>query len=255
MINNMEIVTLTPDNILEYGFCGYKNATKHKEVVRKADWYREYYPKGLRIKVLLSEKDGSQGMIEYIPGEYAHRPIRADNYLFIHCLFVGYKKEYKSLGFGSRLIESCLEEARELRKDGIAVLSRKGSFMAKKEVFLKNGFTVISKKKPDFELLALQLREGGMIPEFLNFSDKLYTDGLYILRSPQCPYTEKNVNAMVETARSMGLQPKVIDLAGHESAQRNPSPFGSFALIHNGEVLSHHPISNTRFQNIMRSRT
>jgi hypothetical protein len=33
-------------------------------------------------------------MIEFIPCEYAHRPVEANNYMFIHCLFVGYRKEY-----------------------------------------------------------------------------------------------------------------------------------------------------------------
>lgn len=248
----MKIITLTPENILEYGFCGYKDARKHKEMVRKADWYREYYPMGLRINVLLSQKSGSQGMIEYIPGEYAHRPVAAANYMFIHCLIVGYRKEYKQHGYGSLLIESCIKEAEEQNKDGVAVLTRKGSFMAKKDIFVKNNFTLLDKKKPDFELLGLQLKSSQSRPHFLEESSEEYSSGLFILRSPQCPYTEKNVRSMAETAESMGLNLKIVDLSGHEAAQRNPSPFGTFALIYNGEVLSHHPISNTRFQNIMR---
>lgn len=59
---------------------------------------------------------------------------------------------------------------------------------------------------------------------------------------------------MVETAGSLGIKAKIVELSGHKEAQANPSPFGSFALIHNGEVLSHHPISNTRFRNIMNGR-
>ena len=250
--DQMEIVSLTPENILEYGFCGYKDARKHKEMFRKADWYKEYYPKGLRINVLISQNDGSQGMIESIPSEYSHRPVIAENYLFIHCLFVGYKKEYKEHGYGSRLIESCLNAAEELGKYGVAVVSRKGSFMAKKEIFLKNGFTLVDHKKPDFELLAIQLKATKSCPKFINKASDKYQEGLFFIRSPQCPYTEKNVRAMVETAEKMGLEPTIVELSGHEAAQMNPSPFGTFALIYNGEVLSHHPISNTRFQNIMK---
>jgi hypothetical protein len=43
-------------------------------------------------------------MIEYIPGRYAHRPGDADGYLFIHCLFVGFRKEFKGHGHASSLI-------------------------------------------------------------------------------------------------------------------------------------------------------
>ena len=250
--DQMEIVTLTPENIMEYGFCGYKDANKHKEMLRKADWYKKYYSRGLRINVLMSQKDGSQGMIEYIPGEYAHRPVVAENYMFIHCLFVGYKKEFKEQGYGSRLIESCRKEAEKLGKDGVAVVSRKGSFMAKREIFVKNGFSIMGQKKPDFELLGIKFKATQNTPRFIEETSDKYGNGLFILRSPQCPYTEKNVQAMVETAEELGLNPKVVDLSGHEAAQANPSPFGTFALIYNGEVLSHHPISNTRFQNIMK---
>ncbi len=249
----MEIQTLTPDNILEYGFCGYKDATKHKEMARKADWYREYYPRGLRINALVTPDDGSQGMIEYIPGEFAHRPVSAENYMFIHCLFVGYKKVYKEQGYGSLLLNSCIEEARKLGKDGVAVVTRKGSFMAKQDIFIKNGFEVIDKRKPDFQLLGLNFNSTENTPHFLDGVLEDYREGLFILRSPQCPYTEKNVRAMAETAKAMGMQPQVVDLSDHKAAQRNPSPFGSFALIYNGEVLSQHPISNTRFQNIMKT--
>jgi hypothetical protein len=247
----MKIVPLTPDNILDYGFCGYKNSSKHKEMSRKADWYGQYYPKGLRICVLLSENDGSQGMIEYIPGEYAHRPVLADNFMVIHCLFVGYRKEYKGRGYGTLLIEHCINDAETQQKQGVAVVTRKGSFMAKKDVFLKEGFSVVDRRKPDFELSALLLNDAAVAPKFADITPDEYSKGLYILRSPQCPYTEKNVMSMVNTARDMKLDPIVVDLNDHESARRNPSPFGTFAIIYNGKILSHHPISNTRFQNIM----
>lgn len=252
-IEQMEIISLTPDNILDYGFCGYKDASKHKEMTRKADWYAKYFPKGLRVNILMSQKNGSQGMIEYIPGQYAHRPVAAENYMFIHCLFVGYKKEYKENGYGSLLIESCIKEAERLKMDGVAVITRKGSFMAKKDIFIKRGFTVLDTRKPDFELLGLELRSNQSSPQFIEESSREYNKGLFILRSAQCPYTEKNVMAMVETAENMGLKPEIIEIDRHELAQSNPSPFGTFALIYNGDVLSHHPISNTRFQNIMKN--
>jgi len=39
---------------------------------------------------------------------------------------------------------------------GVAVVTRKGSFMAKKDVFLKNGFVLADKAEPDFELLVIK---------------------------------------------------------------------------------------------------
>lgn len=52
----------------------------------------------------------------------------------------------------------------------------------------------------------------------------------------------------------MNLDTRLIELDDAESAQRSPCAFGTFCIINNGVVLSHHPISNTRFENIMRSK-
>jgi hypothetical protein len=95
-MSDTQIIDLNPDNIAEYGVCGYKDVEKHLELRKKIEWFKKYYPKGLRIKVMLSKKGGYQGMLEYVPGEYAYRPVDAKGYMFIHCVFVGFKKEYKT---------------------------------------------------------------------------------------------------------------------------------------------------------------
>lgn len=92
------IVDLTPETIADFGVCGYKDFEKHLELRRKITWFKEYYPKGLRIKALISKSGGYQGMLEYIPGECAYRPVQADGYMFIHCIFVGFKGEFKVRG-------------------------------------------------------------------------------------------------------------------------------------------------------------
>ncbi len=52
-------------------------------------------------------------MLEYISGKYAHRPVDAQGYIFIHCIFVGFKKEYKGKGYASSLIDECIKEAKK----------------------------------------------------------------------------------------------------------------------------------------------
>jgi len=68
--------------------------------------------------------------------------------------------------------------------------------------------------------------------------------------SPQCPYTGKNVNAIIETAEKK-FKTNLIDLKDSEGAQKVPCAFGTFCIIDNDEIISYHPISNTRFENIM----
>ena len=255
---DIEIFHLTPENIADYGICGYKDTKKHIELRKKIDWIKKFYPKGLRIKALFSKKYGYQGMLEYIPGEYAHRPVDARGYMFIHCIFVGFKKEFKGRGYASSLIDECIKDAKESKMLGVAVITRKGSFMAKKDIFVKKGFIEVDKAEPDFQLMALKFYQKSPNPKFLDLRKNLekYKDGLYILRSVQCPYTEKNVNAMLKSAKNeFGLEANLLDLEEATDVQNSPCAFGSFCIIYNGEIISYHPISKTRFENIMKKRT
>jgi len=255
-MDDITIIDITPENIAEYGVCGYKDANKHIELRKKMEWVARYHPKGLTIKAIISQKGGYQGMIEYIPGQYAHRPVNAEGFMFIHCVFVGFKKEYKGKGYANLLIETCINDATKNNMLGVAVVTRKGSFMADNAIFLKNGFQIVDHAKPDFELLALKFNELIQNPDFKpNVNQKLpeYNNGLTIMRSAQCPYTEKNVNAIIESAKKMNINTTVVDLTDWNSAQNNPCAFGTFSILYNGNIISHHPISNTRFENIMKT--
>jgi hypothetical protein len=257
-MNDVQIIDLTPENIADYGVCGYKDLKKQVELRKKIEWFNKYYPKGLRIKALISKKGGYQGMLEYMPGEYAHRPVDAAGYMFIQCIFTGFKKEFKGKGHGSNLIDQCLNEARDKKMLGVAVVTRKGPFMVHNDIFLKLGFQVVDSAEPDFDLLVKKFDEKSKNPMFksdLTDNLKKYNKGLTVLRSAQCPYTEKNVNAILESAKNkFKLKASLIDLKDTNAVQNTPCAFGSFCLIYNGEIISHHPISNTRFENIMKTR-
>ena len=194
-------------------------------------------------------------MLEYIPGEFAHRPVNAEGYMFIHCIFVGFKNEFKGKGYATALIDECINDAKKQKMQGVAVVTRKSSFMAGNEIFLKKGFEIVDHAKPDFDLLAFKFDTHAVNPGFktdmLKDLEK-YKHGLTIIRSAQCPYTEKNVNAIIASAeKKFNLKANLVDLRDYKSAQNTPCAFGTFCIIYNGEMISYHPISNTRFENIM----
>ena len=248
--DGIKTIELGPDNITDYGVCGYKNVKKQEELRRKIDWVKKYYPLGLRIRAVISETGGYQSMIEYIPGEYAHRPVHAAGYMFIHCIFVGFKKEYKGRGLASILINECMEETREAGRRGVAVVTRNGSFMAGKDIFVKKGFEMVDRADPDFELMVFNFGKGNENPGFNRMFPEKYKKGL--MRSAQCPYSVKNVNAILQTAKKMNIEAQLIELEDAEMAQHSPCAFGTFCIIYDGKIISHHPISNARFENIMR---
>jgi GNAT superfamily N-acetyltransferase len=253
-MDKISIIDMTPDNIGMYGVCSYKD-TRQEGFWRKIEWMKARQAEGLRVKTLYSEAGKTQGMIEYIPGEYCWRPVIAPGYMFIHCIFVGFKKDYKGKGYGTQLLNECIGDARKANMHGVAVVARDGTWMAKKEFFLKNGFAVVDTAPPDFQLLALRFDDGAPVPCFAADLDKKpasYGDGLTILRSDQCPTLAKSVREISETAEKVyGIRPRIVELNDCKAAQASPCPFGTFCIIYDGKIVAHAPISNTRFKNIM----
>jgi hypothetical protein len=250
-MDNISIIDTTIENIHKHGVCGYKNPKK-EGFPEKLRWLKERFSEGLKIKTLYSEKDGTQGMIEYIPGKYCWRPVTAADYMFIHCVFVGFKGIYKNKGYASQLLTECENDAKKQKLKGVAVVTRKGSFMAGKELFIKNGFKVVDSAKPDFELLAKKFTANTPDPKF-KMNPNGHTKGLTIIRADQCPYTVKNVKEICETAeKDFKIKVNVVNLNSCKEAQSGPSPFGTFCMIYNGIIVADSPISKGRFVNIMK---
>jgi N-acetylglutamate synthase-like GNAT family acetyltransferase len=252
-MSEVKIVDINLDNVTGFGLCGYKNV-KQEGYKRKTDWLKKRFKERMKVKILDSAKDGAVGMIEYVPGEYAWRPIDAKGYMFIHCIFVVFKK-LKGKGYGSALVEGCVKDAKSHKMHGVAVVTRKGTWMTGKDLFLKLGFEVVDTAPPDFELLVKKFKKSAPSPKFKGDREKRlakYGKGMTIIRSDQCPYNAKFTREIVETAqKTYRIKPKVIELKSSKEAQNSPSPFGVSALILDGRLVADHPISNRRFMNIM----
>lgn len=252
-MDNVKIMDTNESNIFEFGMCGYKNL-KQEGYKNKVEWTKQRFAEGMKYKILFLEKLGAVGGIEYIPGEFAWRPVNAKKYLFIHCIYI-MKKDYKAKGYGEQLLNECIKDAKEENKSGVAVISRKGAWMASKDLFIKNGFEVVDESIPDFELLALKFDNFAESPKFLAGWDKVldeYKKGLTIFKSDQCPYTTKAINEISETAiKEYKITPVIVESKTALEAQNSPCAFGTFCIVYDGKIVADHPISNTRFKNIM----
>jgi len=248
-----EIRDMNAENIYDLGFCGTKSV-EHEGCRRKAEWYRKRLPEGMRYKVLYSEDNGSVGMIEYIPGEFSWRAVDAVGYMVIHCLCI-FLKSFREKGYASRMIRSCVEDAKNENMNGVAVVTRKGAWMVSKDLFVKDGFEVVDKAPPDFELLAIKFRMDAPSPRFKHNRESVlnkYNKGLTILWSDQCPYIAKSIEEIKETIKQRyRIKARIIEIKDHDQAQNAPSPYAIFSLIYDGKLLAFHPISNKRFMNIM----
>ena len=89
------LIDVKEDNVSATGFFCCMSKRKSQGYRRKLDWLRLRFAEGIKIKML---GQGQRGFIEYLPGEYAWRPVNADGFMMIHCLWVVGKSKGKKYG-------------------------------------------------------------------------------------------------------------------------------------------------------------
>jgi len=226
----------------------------HPGKQQKHCWLEANRKFGLRAKALIAPDGQPSGYIEYLPGEFAWRGVDAKGYMFIHCIWV-YSKRHQRKGWGSFMIEACLEDAKLAGMNGAAAMVRDGPWLADRRVFLANGYEPADTAPPDYQLLVRKFDRHAANPAFQKGWDKRiarYDQGLTIIRSSQCPHIAKFASDIAQAARDeYHIEPTVVDLQSWRDARKAPTPYAIFALIHNGRLLADHQISRTRFRNIM----
>lgn len=246
-MKQLEIIEITGENVEKEGLFCLKNI-KNPGFAKKREWLEKQWLVGLKMKMLKVNGE-TAGFIEYIPGEFAWRPVNALDYLFIHCMWVYPKKFYKQ-GLASMLIDHVAEDAKVSGYGGVVVQSSKGSWMTGPAVFEKNGFRTVE-KKDRYELLVLKHR-AVEDPSFISWENNLAKyNGLNLIIAYQCPLFAKSLEELSKTASSLGHELKVHILQSPNEAQQAPSGYGVYSLVYNGKLLVDHYISNTRFKNIL----
>lgn len=245
------IIEVNAENhVQETLFCS-KNS-KDPGFKAKARWLANEQQHGLRLSIL-KHNERSIGFIEWIPAERAWRPVNAPGYLFVQCIMVA-KKTDRQKGAATMLIDHVCQAAKKQEKIGVAVLCSKGSWMADEGVFLKNGFTQLE-QNGRFELYSVSFIKNAPAPQLVNWSviSVDYPEWT-LLYANQCPWHIKAATALQECATEFGIDLFVHEVTDPKEAQTMPGGYGTFALLHKGEVLADHYISATRFKNILREK-
>jgi len=245
---NTTLIEVTADNLGDHPqaicFINPKHAFYHKKV----DWLKNQFENGLIIKLLYLEGEKKPvGFIEYVPGEYCWRSINASGYMFIHCLWTTGRR-FQHQGLGSLLLQDVEEAAKDML--GVAVLTSDQSFMANKEIFLKNGYRILSESGKD-QLMLKQFKEGPL-PSFNDWQSELGKyNGFTIVYSNQCPWVARFIEEVKPILEGKKLNPTIIEMKNAREAQHAPSLYSVFNLIYNGKLLADRYISTTRFKNIV----
>lgn len=247
--NEISFIDVTAVNVAEIGVYCAKDK-KSAGFKAKIDWFTAKCNEGLEIKIAVNNQNKHLAYIEFIPAERAWRPVKAENYLFIHCI-VEFAKETRGKKIGSYLIRKCEEEARKMNKAGVCVLTSDGAWIANKSLFEKNGYK-IADRLDRFELMYKPLSKEAKTPCIIDWKKNLPDyQGWHLVYSDQCPWHAKSVNDLIESADRNGIKLNVKKLNTPVEAQNAPTGFGTFGLIYNGSLLADHYISKTRFEKIV----
>jgi GNAT superfamily N-acetyltransferase len=237
---HVEIVAVDAANVDEYGFFCYKSKPKSAGYAQKLSWLRERLAEGMRIQIL-HEGKRSVGFIEYMPGESAWRAVDAAGYMLIHCIWVVGRAKKK--GYGTRLLETCIEDARQASAHGVAMVTTSRVWLADKKLLVKAGFEVVDQAPPAFELLVKRF-DDAPLPAFpQNWQERAarYGSGLTVVRSDQCPYIEDATKHVFTLASEHGAKARVVRLtSGQEVQETAPSAYGVFQIVYDGKLFCYH---------------
>ncbi|MCX7709060.1 MAG: N-acetyltransferase [Clostridia bacterium] len=244
------IITLTCDNMdKEHICCAISDKKCQKGVAMKKAWMKDRMKEGLVFKRLDAR---GKVFIEYIPTENAWAPIEAPGYMYINCFWVS--GGFKGQGIGTQLFNEC--EADSKGMNGIVVLSgkKKRPFLSDKDFFMKKGFEVCDHAEPYFELLVKRFNKDAPMPRFrdnVKKQDLNCKEGVTVIYSSQCPFTDYYVEEVIHTAKAHGIKAEAIKLETREEAQNGPSPFTTHSVFYNGKFLTHEVLNKPRFEKLL----
>lgn len=249
-MRKVKIIEVTPQNVKEETLFCVKDVSSTGFDCKQV-WFQKSHDEGLHIKILKNQDEKMIGFIEYVPVEKAWRPVDAEDYMFIHCMYV-YSKKDRNKGYGSVLLEACEKDALSHGMSGVCTMTSKGSWMTDKDLFEKNGYTQVD-ERGRFDLLSKKWNARKLDPRLYDWTTQQskYKDW-HLIYADQCPWHEKSVEALLNTAMDFNIDLKVTKLNSAEDAKKAPSGFGVFSLLHNGKLLEDHYISATRFRNILK---
>jgi len=231
-------INLTTDNLENEHICCAIADKKHQRGVEtKKEWLKERISEG-HVFRKLDEK--GKVFIEYAPLEKAWVPVSGNNYIYIYCLWVSGK--YKGKGYGKKLLEYCINDAKKQNKSGLCVISskKKKPFLSDKKFMLKYGFKTVDTIGDDYELLALSL--DGTIPSFNDpaRTQKIESNNLTIYYGMQCPYIPNCIEQVSNYCKAHNISLDLIEVDTIEKAKSSPGVFNNWAVFNNGRFETIH---------------
>jgi hypothetical protein len=148
-----------------------------------------------------------------------------------------------------------LDDAKAQGKHGVVTVATDRVWMAKKDIFLKQGFVEVDQAPPSFHLLAYRFNDTAPLPAFpTNWEERQarFGKGLTVIRTAQCPYVDDAVLGVLQSAKERDIPVNVVTLKSAQEVQAlSPSPYGVFGIVLDGKLISYHYLLPKDFDRLL----
>lgn len=232
---NAECMDLTPENLADEHLCCIIRKNKaHPGVEAKRAWLAERLKEGHVFRKL---NINGCAFVEYAPLETAWVPVIGENYYYLYCLWV--QGEPKDHGWGRRLMESCLADAKAAGKSGVCMLgaARQKSWLSDQSFARKFGFQTVD-TAGEYELLALSF--DGSVPRFAPNAktQTIESRDLTVYYDDQCPYIPQRIEKLREYCAANAVPAQFIHVDTLEQAKALPCAFNNWAVFYDGRFVT-----------------
>lgn len=245
------IIAVAAENIdSEHICCAITDKKGETCVSSKKAWLRERFKDGLVFQKLDAR---GKVFIEYIPAEKAWCPMDAPGYLHINCFWVS--GQYKGKGYASRLLETCVEDAKAKGCCGLTVVAseKKRPFLSDAAYLKQKGFLAADTARPYFVLYYLPFTETVPVPRFKDCAKagRIEETGMVLYYTNQCPHTDKYVPVIVKLEEERGANISVHKIETTAQAQSAPTPFTTYGFFYNGEYVTNEIFGPSKFEKFL----
>lgn len=234
----MKVLKLNHKNIHdEHICCAISDKKCSNGYEKKKDWLKTEFKKGYSF-----QKVDVRGkvFIEYVPIEHSWLPLDGKNFMVINCFWVSGK--YKGNGNGKKLLNQCIEDAKDM--GGIIAISSdvKRPFMSDPKFLKHHGFEIIDEAKPYFKLWGLKLNPIAEFPKIMESAKSgqcSNKNGITAYYSNTCPFTDFYTNKLLkEYAEKKNIPIKIFHIKTQQDGRKMPIPWIINSVFYKGDLIS-----------------